>query len=102
MEYASIPVVLALCYLAGEICKLLFSKKEELNRLIPLICTVLGGILGIVIFFTAPEMLPGAANVWAALEIGLVTGAGSTGANQLARQLFTKRKEEGGEDENPS
>ena len=46
------------------------------------------------IYFTAPELV-NAGNVYEALVIGFVSGAGSTGTNQIIKQLLQKKN--GGE-----
>lgn len=56
--------------------------------MIPIILSALGGIIGIVIYLTNPEMIFNASNIWIALQIGIVSGASSTGANQIIKQLF--------------
>ncbi|MCM1514707.1 MAG: phage holin family protein [Anaeroplasma bactoclasticum] len=93
MEYTSIPTIVLLCYLIGEIYKK-GCKKEEHKKGIPLLVTGVGGILGIVIYMTNREMLPYATNGWMALEIGMMSGATSTGTNQVIKQIFKNKGEE--------
>ena len=100
MEYLFVPIIVVASYLAGELWKLVFSKKEEMHRFIPILCTICGGILGIAMFFTAPDLLPGAQNVWVALELGFASGASATGMDQLVRQLLKKATKGGSDDEN--
>ena len=75
----------------GEVIKK-FSK-EKLNNYIPLILMLLGGILGILIYVTNKELMIGVSNIYEALIIGLIGGSGSTGTNQIIKQLL-KIKEE--------
>lgn len=88
MSYLSVPIIVLCCYLVGEIYKFIFEKKQKAYKLIPIILSALGGIIGIVIYLTNPEMIFNASNIWIALQIGIVSGASSTGANQIIRQLF--------------
>ena len=37
-------------------------------------------------------MILDAHNVWVALDVGIVSGASSTGANQIIKQVFSKDK----------
>lgn len=90
MEFTSIPIIVLCCYIIGELYKVIFKKKQEAYRLIPLLLSLIGGLLGILIFYTNPEMILGTKNVWMALGIGLVSGASSTGANQIIKQIFKK------------
>ena len=93
MDFTSIPIIVLCCYIIGEIYKVLFKNKQEAYKLIPILVAILGGVLGVLIYFTAPEMLFNAENFWIALGIGIVSGFSSTGANQVVKQLLTKGKE---------
>ena len=53
----------------------------------------MGGLLGVVIYFTNPEMIFNAENIWIALGVGIVSGASSTGANQIIKQLFPQQND---------
>lgn len=90
MEFTSVPIIVVCCYLLGEIYKVLFKKKQEAYKLIPVLVALIGGILGILIYYTAPTMIFNVENVWTALGIGIVSGASSTGSNQIMKQLFKK------------
>lgn len=92
MEFSSVPIIVLCCYIIGEIYKIVFKNKKEWYKLIPLILYIFGGIIGIVIFYTNPEMILDAHNVWVALGVGIVSGASSTGANQIIKQVFSKDK----------
>lgn len=91
MEFTSIPVIVLLCYLIGEIYKVLFKSKEDLYKLIPVFVTLFGGLLGLVMHLVEPSFL-GVESVISALEIGLISGAASTGMHQIIKKTF-KAKE---------
>ncbi|CCZ95313.1 putative uncharacterized protein [Corallococcus sp. CAG:1435] len=88
MNFTCVPIIVVCCYLVGEIYKQIFKKNADAYRFIPVILPVLGGILGVVIFFTNPEMIFNAQNVWIALGVGIFSGASATGANQIIKQVF--------------
>ena len=90
MEFTSIPIIVIICYIIGEIYKVLFKNKQDLYKLIPIVMAIIGGLLGIIIYLTNPEMILNTENIWIALGIGIVSGASSTGANQIIKQLFLK------------
>lgn len=92
MDYMSVPIIVVCCYIIGEIYKFIFVKKQEAYKLIPVILSITGGLIGIIIYLTNPEMIFNATNVWVALGIGIVSGASSTGANQIIKQLFGKKE----------
>ena len=92
MEFTSIPIIVIICYIIGEFYKFLFKNKQELYKLIPIVLACFGGLLGILIFLTNPEMLLNVSNAWTALGIGIVSGVSSTGTNQIIKQIFIKNK----------
>lgn len=87
-DFTCIPIIVVCCYIIGEIYKVLFKKKKEAYKLIPILVSIFGGLLGVLIYFTAPETILNADNVWIALGIGIVSGASSTGTNQIVKQIF--------------
>lgn len=98
MTFTSVPIIVICCYILGEIIKLIFKKKQEVYRAIPIVLSVVGGVLGIIIFKSNPEMLFEAANVWSAFGIGVVSGASATGANQIIKQIFFKSNKDDEDD----
>lgn len=82
-EFVSIPAIVVVCYLIGMCVKAFFPKAE---KFIPCIVGIVGGILGIVVYFTIPGYI-GAENWIVALATGIVSGLASTGANQVYKQL---------------
>ena len=89
MEFKSVPIIILCCYIVGEIYKTVFKQKEELYKLIPILVSILGGLLGIIIYITTPEILD-VDNIYTALGIGIVSGASSTGTNQIIKQILKK------------
>ncbi len=94
MEFTSIPIIVVCCYMLGEIYKVLFKNKQETYKLIPVLVSITGGLLGIFIYLTNKEMILNVSNIWIALGIGIVSGASATGTNQIVKQLFDRGKED--------
>lgn len=92
MDIAYVPVIVICCYVIGEIYKLIFRKVDGVNKFIPVVTITTGGLLAVLIYFTAPGLVE-AENIYEALVIGFVSGAGSTGTNQIIKQLFQKGNE---------
>lgn len=90
MEFTCVPIIIIICYMIGEIYKVIFKNKEDLYKLIPIIVTITGGVTGIIMYLTNKEMILNATNIWIALEIGLVSGASATTTNQIIKQVFKK------------
>ena len=78
MEVSAITLI---CYLGGMGVKL--SALD--NKWIPLICGVMGGILGVVASYVMPNYP--ADNILDAIAIGIVSGLAATGAHQIGKQL---------------
>ena len=93
MNYEGIPLIILLCYIFGEIYKVIFKKNKQIYKLIPLLVSLLGGILGVILYKCEPSMILEANNIYIALFIGLISGASSTGANQIVKQVFMKGKD---------
>ena len=74
-EIVSIPAIVIACYLVGVGCKAVGNVK--LDKFIPTICGVVGGILGIATFLTIPI----------ALATGIASGFAATGVNQVIKQF---------------
>lgn len=99
MEYSSVPIIVICCYVLGEIYKAILKGKKKYYRYIPIVLSIFGGVLGLCIYFTNPEMIFDAENMWIALGIGMVSGVSATGANQIVKQLFCK--DHGGNQDDP-
>ena len=83
-EYVAFPAIVVICYLVGFGCKVVGNEKTD--KFIPLICGVVGAILGIVMFLTISNFIP--ADNWAeAVSVGIVSGFAATGINQIYKQL---------------
>ena len=83
-EFVAFPAIVVICYLVGVGCKTVGNDASD--KFIPLICGVVGAILGIVMFLTIPNFIP--ADNWAeAIATGIVSGLSATGINQVYKQL---------------
>ena len=93
MDFVSVPIIVLICYMIGEIYKVLFKQKQELYKLIPIIVAFIGGILGVLIYITTPEIIFNVNNLWDALLIGIMSGSSATGTNQIVKQIFINKEE---------
>ena len=82
-----VPIA-GIIYLIGAGLKAI--GNEKLDRFIPVICGLAGGILGVVVFKTIPGYLP-ADNWLLALYVGIGSGLAAVGVNQIYKQ-FSKNK----------
>ena len=83
----TIPSIIIICYLAAQGVK---TTKLD-NKYIPIICGVLGGILGVVAMYVIPEFP--ANDILTAIAIGIVSGLSATGINQIFKQLKSNNEE---------
>lgn len=87
MEIICVPAIVASTYVVIEAYKKWIANgREKWLNFIPLIALILGGLLGVVIFYIAPQIII-AENVWLALIVGLCSGLSATGTNQIFKQL---------------
>ena len=77
----SVTAITAICYLGGMACKATTEVKDEV---IPVVCGVTGGILGVVGMYVMPDFP--AADVINAAAIGIVSGLAATGVHQVVKQ----------------
>ena len=85
-SFVAFPAIVVLCYLVGAVLKAF--NCEALDKFIPIICGIVGGILGVVVFKTIPGYIP-AENWLMALDIGIISGFAATGVNQVYKQFKT-------------
>lgn len=78
---ASVAAITVLCYLVAQ-----GVKATSLdNKWIPVICGILGGILGVAGMFLMPDFPAG--DYITAAAVGVVSGFAATGVNQVYKQL---------------
>ena len=85
---ATIPSIIMICYLAAMAVK---TTRLD-NKYIPVICGILGGILGVLAMFLVPDYP--ASDYLTAIAVGIVSGLAATGVNQIFKQLGNRTKEE--------
>lgn len=84
MEYlgiAGVAAITIICFLAAQAIK----ATPLDNKWLPVICGVLGGILGVVGLKVMPDFP--ADDILTAIAVGIVSGLAATGAHQVYKQL---------------
>ena len=89
MEFgiASVAGITVICYLAAQAVK----ATNLDNKWLPVICGVLGGILGVVGLYWIPEYP--AQDIITAIAGGIMSGLAATGGNQVYKQLSGEKTE---------
>lgn len=89
MEFgiASVAGITVICYLAAQAVK----ATNLDNKWLPVICGVLGGILGVVGLYWIPEYP--AQDIITAIAVGIMSGLVATGVNQVYKQLSGEKTE---------
>lgn len=77
---ASVAAITVICFLAAEAVK----ATPLDNKWLPVICGILGGILGVVGMYVMPEFP--ANDIVTAIAVGIVSGLAATGAHQIYKQ----------------
>ena len=89
MEFgiASVAGITVICYLAAQAVK----ATNLDNKWLPVLCGVLGGILGVVGLYWIPEYP--AQDIITAIAVGIMSGLAATGVNQVYKQLSGEKTE---------
>lgn len=89
MEFgiASVAGITVICCLAAQAVK----ATNLDNKWLPVICGVLGGILGVVGLYWIPEYP--AQDIITAIAVGIMSGLAATGVNQVYKQLSGEKTE---------
>lgn len=93
MEYVGIPSIIIICYLVGELFKLMILKKKSKYKYIPIIVGITGGILGVISYYISPNIVLNVESPLIAISIGILSGLASTGSNELIKQIIKKEEE---------
>ena len=81
----SVVAITVITYLIGMGCR---SWEKLDNKFIPVICGLVGAVLGVVGLHTMADFP--AKDILSAVAVGIVSGLASTGANQIGKQLSGK------------
>lgn len=84
MSVVSVASITVIAYLFGEIAKALPVD----NKWIPIVCGIVGGILGAAGLHIIPDFP--ANDTITAIAVGIVSGLAATGADQMVKQLTGK------------
>lgn len=90
MEYIGIPSIIIICYLVGEIFKLLILKKKSKYKYVPIIVGTTGGVLGILSYFISPNIVLNVDDPFIATSIGIVSGLASTGSHEIITKILSQ------------
>lgn len=77
-----VAAITVICYLIGAAVKA--SSLD--SKYIPVICGVVGAVLGAVAFFVGMPKFP-ATDIITAVAVGIVSGFAATGVDQAVKQL---------------
>ena len=86
---ASVAAITVIAYAAG----MLVHAGSINNKWIPVICGLVGGVLGVAGLFVMPDFPAG--DVITACAVGIVSGLAATGADQVMKQMGKKEQDNG-------
>lgn len=82
------PFIIIVVYIVAEIYKRIFTKKTAYKNWLPIICAVLGGVIGYLIYRFYPQgIVQYADNAIGAIGNGAFSGLAATGCNQIYKQI---------------
>lgn len=94
LEIISVPVIVGIVYFVMAVYKTLIKNAPAIwTSLIPVWAAMLGIGLGILAYYCVPEVMP-AENVLVAVLIGLASGLGAVGVNQVGKQIKKTKDDE--------
>lgn len=83
LEFGAITVI---CVLVAQLVKATLLTEDVQRRWLPVICGILGAILGVSAWVTGVPEFP--ATDWlSAAAVGIVSGLAATGVHQIGKQL---------------
>ena len=92
LEIATIPIIVTCVYGIVEYLKVLwFNKKPEHKKFIPIVAAGIGAILGLILFFIEPTLVP-MKGWYGGIIAGAASGLSAVGINQIGKQ-FVKDKD---------
>lgn len=92
LQIISVPVIATIVYWTVNLIKHATNNSENFKRFIPLVSAGLGATLGIICFYSVPDIIP-ASNVLVSIISGGASGLAATGTNQIFKQI--KKDKEG-------
>ena len=90
MDYIGIPSIIIICYLIGEIFKLLILKKKKNYKYVPIIVGTTGGLLGIIAYFVSPGIVLNVDDPIIAISLGIVSGLASVGSYEVITKILSQ------------
>lgn len=90
MQYVGIPSIIIICYLIGEIFKLLVLKKKSKYKYVPIIVGTTGGLLGLLAYYISPSIVLDVESPFIATSLGIVSGLASTGSYEVITKLLSQ------------
>lgn len=82
------PFIVIITYLIAEVYKRVFKNKPKYKTWLPILCAVIGGIVGFIIYKFYPQGIAMYAdNVLGAISNGAFSGLAATGCNQIYKQI---------------
>ena len=88
-EIYSIPAVAALCFGFVELLKHALHNDRKVKNAYPLISTILGTVLGVIVYLVEPSFMATDSLLSSAL-VGMASGLSATGSNEIIQRIKHK------------
>ena len=86
--YKEVPIIIVFCYLIGELYKIVFKKSK--HKFIPIVLPIIGGIISVIMYYAQTANTSINNNLYEFILMGIVSGASSTGTNEIIKKIFKK------------
>lgn len=86
LNLPTMPFIVLAVYLIIYIMKFFTFKTDNQRKAIPPVSAVIGGIIGIALFYKLPDAI-GAENIVEACTTGMASGLAAVGCNQVFKQF---------------
>ena len=93
MKYNFVPIIVVICYGLGEIYKVIFIKNKKMYNLLPIVLTFIGVFLNLFLHMLDDVNIYNLTILWDIIQTGMISGASSTGANQIIKQIYKLKGE---------
>lgn len=92
LDFMAVPSLVLICYLMAELYKWIITdkdgnpKSEKAKQFIPILCGLIGLVLGVLAYYLMPKYL-NFEDVFTAAAVGITSGFAATGVNQVFKQF---------------
>lgn len=85
-DFYYVPLIAGLCFSFIEMLKRTFKNNKKLKNAYPLISTIFGALLGVIIFVLDPFVMQ-TDSMFTCIFMGMTSGLSATGGNEMVQRI---------------